>query len=69
MKEIANFTIGASHTINRGNYESLRIEAQLEVHVPEGANYDELKLRAQPELKKLLEETYRAQAPKKAAAA
>lgn len=65
MQEITEFRIGASHTINKGNFESLRIEATIVVSVPEGSNYAELKLRAQPELRALLQETYRAQNPTK----
>lgn len=58
---ITEFTIGASHTLNLGNFESLRIEAHVTVAVPEDDNLDDLKTRAQTELRQLLEETYRAQ--------
>ena len=59
---IRQFTIGCSHTLNRGNFNSLRIEAQLVIEVPEGDDLDILKEKAQGELRRLLEETYRAQA-------
>ena len=61
---ITEFRIGTSHTVNLGNFESVRIEAQITVSVPEDANLDELKLAAQAELRKLLEETYLAQSRK-----
>lgn len=66
MREITEFRIAASHTVNIGNYESLRIEAQVTVTVGEASELDDLKARAQIELRKLLEETYRAQHKKEA---
>lgn len=60
MAQIREFTIGTSHTLNLGNFESLRIEAQITVNVPEG-DFEDLKRSAQIELRQLLEETYRAQ--------
>ena len=60
---ISRFTIAAAHTLNRGNYESMRIEASLTVEVPEGDSYDVLADKAQTELRKLLGATYRAQKP------
>ena len=72
---IEKFTIGASRTINLGNFESLKVEASLTVNVdlPEEndpqtnvAIWQRAKLDAQGELRKLLEDTYRNQykAPK-----
>ena len=58
---IKQFTIGCSHTVNRGNFASTRIEAKLVVEVPEGDSYDILADKAQTELRKLLEDTWRAQ--------
>lgn len=58
---ISRFVIGASHTLNRGNFNSLRIECSLTVEVPEGDDYEVLKDKAQSELRRLLEETYKAQ--------
>jgi len=58
---IRQFTIGTSHTLNRGNFNSLRIECSLTVEVPEGDDYEVLKDKAQSELRRLLEETYKAQ--------
>jgi hypothetical protein len=60
---IRQFTIGTSHTLNRGNFNSLRIECSLTVEVPEGDDFEVLKDKAQTELRRLLEETYRAQKP------
>ena len=58
---IRSFTIAAAHTLNLGNYQSFRIEAQLVVEVPEGDDYEVLKDKAQSELRRLLEQTYKAQ--------
>jgi len=58
---IREFSIRAAHVLNRGNYESLRIECELVVVVPEGDDYEILADKAQTELRKLLENTYRAQ--------
>ena len=58
---IRKFTIAAAHTLNLGNYQSFRIEAALEIEVPEGDDYEVLKDKAQSELRRLLEETYKAQ--------
>lgn len=61
MKEITEFHIAASHTINLGNYSSFKVEAGITVNVNEGADFEALKLNAQAALKNLLRETYRAQ--------
>lgn len=58
---ILEFTIGCSKTINLGNYQSIRIEGSLRVAMAEGESIDDLRARAQAELKRLLEDTYRAQ--------
>jgi hypothetical protein len=62
---ITQFTILTSHTVNLGNFESTRIEASLTVAVSEGEDLESLKGAAQVELRKLLEETFRAQQRKK----
>jgi hypothetical protein len=59
---IKQFSVGCSHTLNRGNFNSLKIECSLTVEVPPGDDYEVLKDKAQTELRRLLEETYRAQA-------
>ena len=58
---IREFTLGAAHTINLGNYSSMRVEASITVTVPEGDDFEALKEKAQSELRRMLEETYRAQ--------
>lgn len=58
---IVQFVVGCSKTINLGNYQSLRVEATVTVAVAEGETIDDLKGNAQQELKRLLEDTYRAQ--------
>lgn len=59
--ELIEFSIGCSQTINLGNYESIRIEASVTMEIHEETNLEELKQRAQKELRQLLEETYKAQ--------
>ena len=58
---ITEFKIGCSHTVNLGEFNSIRIEAHLVVAVPEGDDLEILKDKAQSELRRLLEETYKAQ--------
>ena len=58
---IKQFSIAAAHTLNLGNYQSFRIEASLTVEVPEGDDYEVLRDKAQTELRRLLEETYKRQ--------
>lgn len=57
---ITQFTIGFSRTINLGNFQSARVEASVTVAVGEG-DLETAIPAAQIELRKLLEETYRAQ--------
>jgi len=66
---ITQFAIGVSHTVNLGNFESMRIEASMTWEVGQNVDqfeFDEIKLRAQQELKKICRETYLAQRKKKA---
>jgi hypothetical protein len=56
---ITQFTVGASRTINLGNFESMRVEASVTIDLNEGENFDDCKIGAHRELRKLLEETYR----------
>ena len=58
---ISQFSVGCSRTVNLGNFESLRIEAQVVVPVNEGNDFAKLKDEAQTELRKLMEQTYREQ--------
>jgi len=58
---MTEFRVGVAHTINLGNYESMRIEASVTVEVKEGVTLDVLKTCAQRELQNLLRETYVAQ--------
>ena len=58
---IKQFSIAAAHTLNLGNYQSFRIEASLTIEVPEGDDFEVLRDKAQTELRRLLEDTYRAQ--------
>ena len=67
---IKEFTIGTSHTLNLGNYESIPVEASITV-VPPESYADDDRVRAvvdadsQKKLRALLEETFKAQSRKK----
>jgi len=58
---ITEFRIAAAHTLNLGDFNSMRIEASLTISVPDGDDYEVLKDKAQSELRRLLEETFKAQ--------
>ena len=65
---IKSFKGGCSRTINLGNFESLRVEAlvEIEIEVDPGellsdATWAHVRSEAQVELRRLLEETYKAQ--------
>lgn len=58
---ITEFRIGCSHTINLGDYNSIRVEATVTVAVEDGAKVIDLLGGAQAELRRLLEDTYKAQ--------
>jgi hypothetical protein len=62
---ITQFTVGCSRTVNLGNFESIRIEAQVVVAVNEEQDFASLKDAAQVELRALMEETYANQYRKK----
>ena len=64
--ELIEFTVGCSRTINLGNYESIKVEASVTMEIHEETDLEELKTRAQTELRQLLEDTYRAQHKKNA---
>lgn len=54
-----DFTIGVSHTFNLGNFESMRVEASITVEPEKGEQ--EVVSRAQQQLKRLVEDTLKAQ--------
>lgn len=60
---IKEFSIGFSRTVNLGNYESCRIEASVTVAINMNLEDDigNAAAEAQVELRKLLEDTFRAQ--------
>jgi hypothetical protein len=60
---ITLFTIGVSHTINLGHYESMKVEASVTVDTSdvEPDAFEEAKRRAQAELHQLIVDTYQAQ--------
>lgn len=53
------FTIGASHTFNLGNFESMRVEASVTVSVD--GTEKEVVSKAQTQLRRLVEDTLKAQ--------
>lgn len=60
MTMIKQFMVGCSKTINLGNFQSIRLEAQVVVEVPEEETrdgYEAMTMNAQLELTRLLEET------------
>lgn len=58
---IKQFTIGFSRTINLGNYESARVEAQVTMEMDEHNTFDEAVAGAQIELRHLLVQTWKDQ--------
>lgn len=62
---ITAFTVGASRTINLGNFESLRIEASVTVETDPAKPEQLQRDNAQTELRNLLEQTYRNMTGKK----
>lgn len=64
MSWIRQFMVGCSKTINLGNFQSLRVEAQVIVEVPDEetpGGYEQMTEKAQAELHRLLEQTWRNQ--------
>jgi hypothetical protein len=57
---IKEFKVGVSHTVNLGNYESMRVEAEVVVDV-DGLEWETLRQDAQEALNTLLADTFRAQ--------
>jgi hypothetical protein len=58
---ITEFKICVAHTVNLGNFESMKVEASVTVAVPEDGDFPSLKLKAQNELRVLARETFIAQ--------
>ncbi len=65
--KLKEFRIGVAKTINLGNYESLRVEAQVVYEVSENDELKDISSTAQAELRYLLAKTYREQYAKKVA--
>jgi hypothetical protein len=59
--DITEIRLGAAHTINLGNYNSMRVEAGLTISVKEGDSIADIRASAQTVLRNMLEETFRAQ--------
>lgn len=62
---ITQFTVGASRTMNLGNFNSLRIEASVTTDLNDGDDRAIAETQAQSELRHLLEQTYRNMKPDK----
>ena len=58
---VVEFTVGAGHTVNLGNYNNISIRSELKIAVKEGADFAALRAQAQEVLRNMLEETYKAQ--------
>lgn len=58
---LKQFLVGFSRTINLGNFESAKVEAQVIVEVSDEDNYEATVAAAQRELRSLLEDTWREQ--------
>lgn len=61
MSTVTEFSIGVSKTINLGNFQSLRVEASVTISMDPGETLADASAAGQEELRRLLEETYRAQ--------
>jgi len=59
--KVTELRLGCSHTVGLPNYSSIKVEASLVVAVEEGETLADVSARAQVELRRVLEETYRAQ--------
>jgi hypothetical protein len=57
---IKEFRVGVSHTINLGNYESMKVEAEVTVDA-EGLEWETLRHDAQDGLRVLLADSFKAQ--------
>jgi hypothetical protein len=57
---IRQFRVGVSHTVNLGNYESMRVEAEVVVDA-EGLEWETLRRDAQDGLTTLLADSFKAQ--------
>lgn len=58
---IKQFTVGFGRTINLGNYESARVEGSVTFEIADGDDVREREQMAQQELRRLLEQTWKAQ--------
>jgi hypothetical protein len=58
---IKEFSVLVGHTINLGNYESLRVEAGVTVSVEE-SDWETVRMQAQEALKTLLQDSFHEQA-------
>lgn len=61
MSTVTEFSLGCSKTINLGNYQSIRIEASVTISMDPGETLADASAAGQEELRRLLEETYKAQ--------
>jgi hypothetical protein len=64
---LKTFTVGCSHTISTGNFESIKVNAEITYDVAEESEgtLEAVQRGAQIKLKELLRETYAAQVRKK----
>jgi len=57
---VKEFTVGVSHTVNLGNYESLHVEASVTLDCEDG-DWETARMQAQEALKVLLEDSVKEQ--------
>jgi hypothetical protein len=58
---ITELRVGVNRTISLGKYEFIRLDAGLTVEIAEGDDLVAVRAALQPELRAILEDTYRAQ--------
>ena len=62
---IKQFSVGASKTVNLGDYNSVRVEASIVYELAEGDDYYTQRERMMDALKSQLEATYKSQMAKR----
>jgi hypothetical protein len=58
---IKEFTVGVGHTVNLGNYESLKVDASVTVNIEDVDDWETLRQSAQEALSTLLADSVKAQ--------
>ena len=62
MAGVKEFTVGVSHTVNLGDYEFMRVEAEVRIGVDDDdSGFEELRRTAQEALSQLLSDSFHTQ--------